>query len=53
MKLFSYLVPNDFHSGTKYKVEATIYIGYDMNDFTHYWEIKSIYTVNRNLTKAM
>lgn len=36
--------------GTKYKVGATLHIGFDEDDFAAFWDIKKIFIINRNLT---
>ena len=39
--------------GTKYKSGAIVPIGFDEDEFPHFWEIKEICIVDNNITKAM
>ncbi|XP_046853447.1 uncharacterized protein LOC124446617 isoform X5 [Xenia sp. Carnegie-2017] len=40
-------------NGTKYKVGATVHIGYDDVEFPQFWEVIGIYIINQNVANAM
>ncbi|XP_046860897.1 uncharacterized protein LOC124454130 [Xenia sp. Carnegie-2017] len=40
-------------NGKKYKVGATVHIGYDYVQFRQFWEVIGIYIINQNVANAM